>query len=98
MTTGYVFLHLFSRLLATVAQSYVLAWLTIRSRSVLPAALAHGVFNIFVADPNILIRAPWWLLDFLWCAVGVLLLRRFLLSPIDQTPPPTSESAPELAL
>ncbi len=98
MTTGDVFFHLFSRPLGTVAESYALAWLTIRSRSVLPAALAHGVFNIFVADPNMLIRTPWWLSDLLWCAAGVLLLTRYLPSILNQPPSPASESAPEPAL
>jgi len=31
-----------------VIHGFVLSWLTLRSKSLLPATLAHGLFNVFV--------------------------------------------------
>jgi membrane protease YdiL (CAAX protease family) len=39
------------RIADCVALTYVLGWLTLRSRSVLPAAIAHTVSNIFAYSP-----------------------------------------------
>jgi membrane protease YdiL (CAAX protease family) len=43
-----VFLKLALRLFMCVTLSFVLAWLTLRSGSVLPAAIAHTVYNILI--------------------------------------------------
>jgi len=64
------------RLIETVSQSYVLAWLTIRGRSVLPAALAHAVFNMFVLN-EMPVHSSLWLLIALWGAAGIVLFRYF---------------------
>jgi membrane protease YdiL (CAAX protease family) len=34
-----------------MALNFVLAWLTLRSESVVPAAIAHAVFNVLVYSP-----------------------------------------------
>jgi membrane protease YdiL (CAAX protease family) len=43
--------HLGYRLFMCLALSFVLAWLTLRSGSVVPAAIAHTFFNILVVSP-----------------------------------------------
>ena len=67
-------IRLSRRLIETVSQSYVLAWLTIRGRSVLPAALAHAVFNMSVSR-ELPVHSSIWLLITLWGAVGFALFR-----------------------
>jgi membrane protease YdiL (CAAX protease family) len=47
-TDSAVFLTLGLRIFMCVALSFVLAWLTLRSGSVVPAAIAHTVYNILV--------------------------------------------------
>jgi membrane protease YdiL (CAAX protease family) len=47
-TDADVFLKLGLRLFMGVTLSFVLAWLTLRSGSVIPAAIAHTVYNILV--------------------------------------------------
>jgi membrane protease YdiL (CAAX protease family) len=49
MTEDYqVFLQFFFRITTCIAMSYVLGWLTLRSRSIWPAALAHGLSNVWI--------------------------------------------------
>ncbi|MGD0403373.1 MAG: CPBP family intramembrane glutamic endopeptidase [Candidatus Acidiferrales bacterium] len=43
-----VFVQFFFRISSCVAISYVLGWLTLRSGSIWPAAIAHGLSNIWV--------------------------------------------------
>ena len=69
-------IRLSRRLIETVSQSYVLAWLTVRARSVLPAALAHAVFNMFVSH-ELPVHSSLWLLIALWGAAGIVLFRFF---------------------
>lgn len=47
-TDAEIFLKLGLRLFMCVTLSFVLAWLTLRSGSVVPAAIAHTVYNILV--------------------------------------------------
>jgi membrane protease YdiL (CAAX protease family) len=75
MTVSDVCVGLVARLLVTVSLSYVLAWLTIRSGSILPAALAHAIYNLGWSLP---IHSPRWLTLLLWAATGFVLLRFFL--------------------
>jgi membrane protease YdiL (CAAX protease family) len=91
MTAAVVVARVFRRLYMTVALSYVLAWLTIRSRSVLPAALAHGFYNIFL---NLPVQTSPWLMPALWAACAWVLFRYF---PVE-TPEPevTAEHGPTL--
>jgi membrane protease YdiL (CAAX protease family) len=48
---GAVLLQLGVRLLQCLAMSGVLGWLTLRTGSVLPAALAHGIYNSLAESP-----------------------------------------------
>jgi membrane protease YdiL (CAAX protease family) len=69
-----VVFHIARRLAATVVYSYVLAWLTLWSRSVLPAAVAHGGLNFFVYYP-FPVSTPFWVLVGLWAIFGYVLFR-----------------------
>jgi membrane protease YdiL (CAAX protease family) len=75
MTAQDVCIGVVGRLLVTVSLSYVLAWLTIRSESILPAALAHATYNLGWSLP---IHSPQWLTLLLWAVAGFVLLRCFL--------------------
>jgi membrane protease YdiL (CAAX protease family) len=46
-----VILKLCARLTESLALSFVAGWLTVRTGSMLPAAVAHGLFNILVFSP-----------------------------------------------
>ncbi|MBZ5696063.1 MAG: CPBP family intramembrane metalloprotease [Acidobacteriia bacterium] len=81
MTADVVVVTIVHRLCVMVALSYVLAWLTIRSKSVLPAALAHGFYNIFLKLP---VHASPWLMPILWAACGWILFRYFPVEPTDE--------------
>jgi membrane protease YdiL (CAAX protease family) len=50
-TDGMVILKLFARLGGTVPLSLVAGWLTFRTGSVLPAAVAHGLANVLGSSP-----------------------------------------------
>jgi membrane protease YdiL (CAAX protease family) len=41
--------HVFTRVLSCLALGFVFSWLTLKSHSVLPSALAHFVFNVFAS-------------------------------------------------
>lgn len=92
MTDQRVLLTLSERLLGTVVLSYVLAWLTIQSKSILPAGIAHATYNIFITDYSFTFRTPWWLAIVLWAAVGYLLFRYF---PPTKPAEPTALSLPQ---
>jgi membrane protease YdiL (CAAX protease family) len=79
MTTEGVVIHIFTRLTEMVALSYVLGWLTIRSRSILPATIAHGVFNLTVAREfsSLPVRTPVWIVIPAWAVLGYILFRYF---------------------
>jgi membrane protease YdiL (CAAX protease family) len=74
--------HAVNRLLNCLSLGFALSWLTLRSRSVLPGALAHGVSNI-------LIVSAWsratsiWIMIALWVVIDLVLFRYF---------PPESEA------
>jgi membrane protease YdiL (CAAX protease family) len=94
MTASAVVVAIFDRFCITVAHSYVLAWLTIRSRSILPAALTHAFYNIFLQMP---IHTPFLVVVFLWAILAWILFRYFPPKVIDEgvasEPGPTSEPA-----
>jgi membrane protease YdiL (CAAX protease family) len=78
-----VLLQIAVRLAATLAYSYPLAWLTLRSRSVLPAAVAHSTLNIFIIDYSLPERTSSWLLIALWGIAGYVLFRYFPVGSAD---------------
>ena len=76
------------RLAEMVALSFPLAWLTIRSKSILPAAIAHTANNMLVLNPEQRIYTPAWLLALLWGALGFILFVYF---------PPSGEAGADAA-
>jgi membrane protease YdiL (CAAX protease family) len=50
-TDGLVILKLGARLISSIGLCFVTGWLTLRTGSVLPATLAHGISNIMVVSP-----------------------------------------------
>ena len=91
MTATVIILTLIRRLFTTIALSYVLAWLTIRSRSVLAAAFAHGFYNIFL---NLPVHTSWWLMPALWAACAWVLFRYFPVEATDESA--VAEAGPTL--
>jgi membrane protease YdiL (CAAX protease family) len=65
MSDSQVFIAIARRLAWIVAFSYFLAWLTIRSESILPATIAHGVYNMFVLAALPARTPPWFLVPVL---------------------------------
>ena len=89
MSDAQVLIGIAARLAWIVAFSYFLAWLTIRSESILPSTIAHGVYNMFVlgALPT---HTPIWILVPLLALLGYAVFRFW--------PPvmPGENSTPEL--
>ena len=80
MTAAAVAFHIAGRLTETVGQAYVLGWLTIRSRSILPAAVAHTLFNMSLSPNGFFknpVYVPDWITGAVWAIVGYLLFRYF---------------------
>jgi|HubBroStandDraft_2_1064218.scaffolds.fasta_scaffold01147_2 membrane protease YdiL (CAAX protease family) len=85
-----VLLHLGGRILICLAMNYVFAWFTLQSNSILPAALAHSVWNMFVMSE--IIQSNPWFREFsivLWALVALLLFRYW---PLPETQPPLLDS------
>jgi membrane protease YdiL (CAAX protease family) len=90
MTARDVGVQLVVRLATMVSVGYVLAWLTIRSDSILPAAVAHAVYNIFIIGFSFPFSNPRWLSILLWAVAGVVLFHFF--------PPPSPTTVAESAI
>jgi membrane protease YdiL (CAAX protease family) len=58
LSVGGVFLRLGHRIVLCVALNYVFAWMTLRWRSVIPAAVAHSVWNM-LATSGVGVTSPW---------------------------------------
>jgi membrane protease YdiL (CAAX protease family) len=69
-----VLLHLVLRLISVLPMSYVLAWMTLRWKSILPAWIAHSFYNAFRAGESSL---DWQWQAAAW-ALAALLLYRYL--------------------
>lgn len=75
-TDALVILKVCLRLIISLALSFVVGWLTLRSGSVLPAAIAHGLANVLGSSPF----APAFagigpLTDLLWAVLAYVLFR-----------------------
>ncbi|MGA7853194.1 MAG: type II CAAX endopeptidase family protein [Candidatus Acidiferrales bacterium] len=95
MTAREVGIKLIVRLAGTISLSYVLAWVTIRSGSILPAAAAHGTYNIFITGRSLPLHDPPWLSILLWTVGGIALFRYFPSSPngVDESDMPSASEA-----
>jgi uncharacterized protein len=87
MTLTQILIHPVTRLLNCVSWGFALSWLTLRSRSVLPAALVHGLMNILFF--SLWVGTSVWAFISLWTAIDVVLFRYW-------PPDPHVDSAPEL--
>lgn len=76
-----VLIRLMSRLAAMVAISYPLAWLTIRSKSILPATITHGLYDALLALPAESLQDLWWIQIPLWAILGYVLFRSYAPGP-----------------
>jgi membrane protease YdiL (CAAX protease family) len=91
-----VLLQLVFRIAFCVALNFVLAWMTLRWKSIIPAGLAHTVWNIIVTS-GIVVGFEWrWGVDiFSWAVVAVVLWRYWPIeNPTESTSIPTD--APEV--
>jgi membrane protease YdiL (CAAX protease family) len=81
-----VFSVLTSRLSSCIAMSYVFGWLTLRSGSIWPAALAHGLSNVWALalQPSLGVQlsalSTRIIIVICWGPLGVLLFRFWPLS------------------
>jgi membrane protease YdiL (CAAX protease family) len=75
MTVRGVAVQLIVWLAIMVSVSYVLAWLTIRSNSILPAAIAHAIYNMFIIGGTFPVPNPRWLTILLWSVAGFAVFR-----------------------
>lgn len=69
-----VAVHLVRRLFNTVALSVIFAWSTLRSRSVIPAAVIHGLYNMLLSAGPQYPLAPWTTYA-VWLLTGLALFR-----------------------
>ncbi len=69
-----IILVLLRRLTMAVTLSVILGWITLRSGSVLPAAVVHGLYNAFLAVGAPLPLEPWTFYA-IWLLTGLLLFR-----------------------
>jgi membrane protease YdiL (CAAX protease family) len=85
LSVGGVFFHLAHRILICLAMNYVLAWMTLRWKSIIPAGIAHTVSNILVVA-GINYQTPWSgeLRILEWAVVAFLLFHYW---PLAQTEP-----------
>jgi|ERR1700722_1352188 len=92
LSVGGVFFHLARRILICLAMNYVLAWMTLRWKSIIPAGIAHTVSNILVVA-GINYQTPWSgeLRVLEWTVVAFLLFRYW---PVAQTAPAEAISPP----
>jgi membrane protease YdiL (CAAX protease family) len=67
--------RLIMRLLGTCVLSYTLAWLTIRSKSILPAIVTHELYDVTLSLPARGHHAPEWFFLLLWGVLGYVLFQ-----------------------
>jgi membrane protease YdiL (CAAX protease family) len=84
-------LALCSRLVMCVIHGFGLSWLTVRSKSLLPATLAHGLYNGFVdSKSDFSFPGQSWVHLGLWALFAYLLFRYW---PVETTPSEVPASA-----
>ncbi|MGD0842688.1 MAG: type II CAAX endopeptidase family protein [Candidatus Acidiferrales bacterium] len=87
MTDVQVLFGIATRIGVTVALGYVLAWITIRSESIVPAALLHGIYNVFIYS-SLPTQAPVWFLAVVLGLLGYILFRYWPpVVPVDSAQP-----------
>jgi membrane protease YdiL (CAAX protease family) len=87
-----IILHLVNRILICLTMNYVLSWMTLRWKSIIPAGITHTTSNILVVA-GVSNAIPWngELRILEWALVAVLLARYWPLArtaPSEEIPPP----------
>lgn len=93
LSAGGVLWRLIHRIILCVAMNYVFAWMTLRWRSVIPASVAHGFWNI-LATSGVGGSSPW-SSDFAlvsWTVAGLVLYRFWPLPDGYSEPEPLAAS------
>jgi membrane protease YdiL (CAAX protease family) len=94
-TSAQILIHSTWRLLNCISVGFALSWLTLRSRSVWPAALAHGTSNALLTSGFGGLTSRW-IVILVWIVIDLLLFRFW---PPDAnyvaTPEPTPEDPPQ---
>jgi membrane protease YdiL (CAAX protease family) len=86
-----------NRIFMCLALNFVLAWLTLRSQSVLPAAIAHTLYNVLVFSPNGPQFAGKGVLRVaLWAALAYLLFRYWPVPSGETLEAVTTPASPEV--
>jgi membrane protease YdiL (CAAX protease family) len=83
MALDQIFLMIVTRFLSTISHSFTLGWLTLRSKSILPAAMMHALSNVLIVSSQPL-HSPPWLVLLLWTLLAYLLFRYW---PPENVPP-----------
>ncbi|HET6932015.1 MAG TPA: type II CAAX endopeptidase family protein [Candidatus Acidoferrum sp.] len=93
LSVGGVLLRVGHRIVLCLAMNYVFAWMALRWRSIVPAGIAHGVWNI-LATSGVGGSSPW-SSDFALVSwiVAALVLYRYWPLPNDENPEPEPLSA-----
>jgi membrane protease YdiL (CAAX protease family) len=95
LSVGGVLLRLGHRIVLCLAMNYAFAWMTLRWRSVIPAGVAHGIWNM-LATSGVGGSSPW-SSDFAlvsWTVTALVLYRHWPL-PNGESPEPEPSSAPQ---
>jgi membrane protease YdiL (CAAX protease family) len=99
LSVGGVLLHLTERVLICLALNYVFAWMTLRWKSIIPAAIAHSLSNMFVvAGVASSEDGRWEFQIVLWALAAVLLYRFWPLKADSEQSHIPVEAEPNLAL
>jgi membrane protease YdiL (CAAX protease family) len=95
-TDGWMIAQIFRRLATCTALGFVLSWLTLRSGSIWPAAIAHGLDNVLLMSGSISNPFPHGLIRIsLWAALAWLLYRYWPPQAANQPSVEPLELAPE---
>jgi len=92
---------LFSRLLFCVVLGFVLSWLTLRTKSLIPSTLAHGLHNIFAYSvPDVSFPGHYWAQLALLALLAYVLFRYWPVEtkPDELSSPPAEATATEAAV
>lgn len=75
-TDGFVILKVCSRLISGVGLSFVAGWLTLRTGSVIPAAVTHGLLNVLgYSPPGPAFQGIGPVISIMWTALAYMLFR-----------------------
>jgi membrane protease YdiL (CAAX protease family) len=86
------------RLAMCLALGFVLSWLTLRSGSVLPAAIAHTFYNILVSNFGLAFPGKSMVWVALWAVLACILFRYWPVQPLIELAVETTSAEPGIAI